>query len=245
MIIYRIHISLLDIRPLIWRRVELSSQTTLKQFHRILQIVMGWENYHLHDFLVGTKRYGIPDPDYDDPGDVIVESKIPLSEVLPLAGAEISYVYDFSDNWRHVIELEEIVPARPEGEYPRVNDGARSCPLEDSGGITGYPKHQEDPDQLKIEHKRAANADPYGVPPMATQRKQRDDQKTRAGPRMTRHGLHAARNSLEYWSSPSRQDHSFDIKGALAQNCEARAPPPIQPGIAASHLTHRDRRLLP
>ena len=31
MIIHRIHVSLLDIRPLIWRRVELSSQTTLKR----------------------------------------------------------------------------------------------------------------------------------------------------------------------------------------------------------------------
>ena len=140
MIIYRIRVSLLDIRPLIWRRFELSSQTTLKQFHRILQIVMGWGNYHLHEFRVGTKRYGIPDPDYDDPGDVIVESKILLSEVLPSAGAEISYVYDFGDNWRHLIELEEIVPAQPEGEYPRVIDGARSCPPEDSGGITGYAK---------------------------------------------------------------------------------------------------------
>jgi hypothetical protein len=152
MIVYHIRVSLLDIKPLIWRHVELSSQTTLKQFHRILQIVMGWENYHLHEFLVGTKRYGIPDPDYDDPGDVIVESKIVLSEVLPLAGAEISYVYDFGDNWRHLIELEEIVPAQPDGDYPRVIDGARNFPPEDSGGITGYanlleifidPTHQE------------------------------------------------------------------------------------------------------
>lgn len=152
MIIYRIRVSLLDIRPVIWRRFELSSQTTLKQFHRILQIVMGWGNYHLHEFRVGTKRYGVPDPDYDDPGDVIVESKILLSEILPSADAEISYVYDFGDNWRHLIELEEIVPAQPEGEYPRVLDGARSSPPEDSGGITGYanllkiliaPTHEE------------------------------------------------------------------------------------------------------
>ena len=152
MIICRIRVSLLDMRPVIWRRFELSSQTTLKQFHRILQIVMGWGNYHLHEFRVGTKRYGVPDPDYDDPGDVIVESKILLSEILPAAGAEISYVYDFGDNWRHLIKLEEIVPAQPEGEYPRVLDGARSCPPKDSGGITGYsnllkilidPTHEE------------------------------------------------------------------------------------------------------
>ena len=155
MIIYRIHVSLLDIKPVIWRRVELSSQTTLKQFHRILQIAMGWENYHLHEFRVGTKRYGVPDPDYDDPGDVIVEARIPLYEVLPLAGAQICYVYDFGDNWRHRIELEEIVPAQPEGEYPRVTDGARSCPPDDSGGISGYanlleilvdPTHKEHED---------------------------------------------------------------------------------------------------
>ncbi len=52
------------------RRLGLLSQTTLKQFHRILQLVMGWENYHFHEFLVGTKRYGVPDPTYDAPSDV-------------------------------------------------------------------------------------------------------------------------------------------------------------------------------
>jgi len=154
MINYRIHVSLLDIKPLIWRRVELSSETTLKQFHRILQIVMGWENYHLHEFRVGTKRYGVPDPDYDDPGEVIVENKISLSKVLPKAGAEICYVYDFGDNWRHLIGLEEIVPAQAEVEYPLVIEGARSCPPEDSGGIGGYANLLEiliDPTHVEYE----------------------------------------------------------------------------------------------
>src|SRR5258708_35827642 len=84
MVIYRVHVSLLGIEPLIWRRVELSSQTTLKQFHRILQIVMGWEDHHLHEFRVGTTRYRIPAPDYDDPGDVISESTVLHSDALPL-----------------------------------------------------------------------------------------------------------------------------------------------------------------
>jgi hypothetical protein len=82
---YRIHVSLLDINPLIWRRVELSSQTTLKQLHRILRIMMGGENYPLYGFLVGTMRYRVLDPTYDAPGDVIVEGKIPLAEVLAAA----------------------------------------------------------------------------------------------------------------------------------------------------------------
>lgn len=50
--IYRIHVSLRESQPVIWRRIELSSKTTLKQFHRILQIAMGWEAYLLHQFAV-------------------------------------------------------------------------------------------------------------------------------------------------------------------------------------------------
>jgi hypothetical protein len=43
--------------------MELSSQTTLKQFHCILQIAMGWEDCHLHEFVVDQKRYGTPHPE--------------------------------------------------------------------------------------------------------------------------------------------------------------------------------------
>ena len=41
--------------------MELSSQTTLKQSHRILQIAMGWKDCHLYEFVVDQKRYGAPD----------------------------------------------------------------------------------------------------------------------------------------------------------------------------------------
>jgi hypothetical protein len=39
--ICRVHVSLREIEPAIWRRIELSSQITLKQLHRILQISHG------------------------------------------------------------------------------------------------------------------------------------------------------------------------------------------------------------
>jgi hypothetical protein len=43
---------------------------------------MGSENCHLHEFIVGGLRYGIPDPTYDEPGEVIAEDKVCLSDVL-------------------------------------------------------------------------------------------------------------------------------------------------------------------
>ncbi len=74
---FRVHVSLREIEPPIWRRIELSGQTTLKQFHRILQIAMGWENNHLHEFIGDGRRYGSPDPAYDEPGDVTVSPGLP------------------------------------------------------------------------------------------------------------------------------------------------------------------------
>jgi hypothetical protein len=78
--------------PPIWRRIELSSQTTLKKFHRILQIALGWSNSHLHEFVVDGQRYGVSDPIYDEPGDVIAEGTVRLSDVLaaPIRSFSIS-----------------------------------------------------------------------------------------------------------------------------------------------------------
>lgn len=87
MLIYRVHVSLIDIEPPIQRSIELSSQTTLKQFHRILQIAMGWDNYHLHVIEANGQRYGVPDPDFDEPGKVIEEGRVRLSEVLQAPGS--------------------------------------------------------------------------------------------------------------------------------------------------------------
>jgi hypothetical protein len=60
MTVYRLYVFLLDIAPPIWRRVELSSETSLAQLHKVLQSAMGWQDYHLHEFGIGGQRYGVP-----------------------------------------------------------------------------------------------------------------------------------------------------------------------------------------
>lgn len=155
--IYRVHVSLQRIEPSIWRRIELSSQTTLKQLHRILQITMGWENYHLHEYIVDGRRYGTPDPAYDGTGEIIRETGVSLATVLPQPGAEILYVYDFGDYWQHDLQLEAVFLAESGIKYPRVLDGARSCPPEDCGGARGYADLLEillDPTHEEFEHMR-------------------------------------------------------------------------------------------
>jgi pRiA4b ORF-3-like protein len=153
MTVYRLHVSLLDIAPPIWRRIEVSSGTTVARLHKILQAAMGWQDYHLHEFRIGGQRYGVPDTDYDLPGAVVKDSAVKLSTVLPIKGASLLYAYDFGDDWAHSVVLEDIVAAEPDAKYPRVVDGARACPPEDCGGPYGYadlveilakPRHKKD-----------------------------------------------------------------------------------------------------
>ena len=156
--VYRVHVSLRRIEPKIWRRIELSGKTTLKQFHRILQIAMGWEDSHLHEFIIDGRRYGTMDPAYDEHGEVISEARVPLANVLTNSGAEILYVYDFGDYWQHDILLETISSPVPGFKYPRILDGARNCPPEDCGGDGGYADLLEillDPKHEGFEHMRA------------------------------------------------------------------------------------------
>ena len=56
-----LRIELLDIAPLIWRRVLVPNQWTLTSLHNYLQWVMGWMDTHAHEFHVGA---GVVAPDW-------------------------------------------------------------------------------------------------------------------------------------------------------------------------------------
>lgn len=54
-IVCRIKVTLSESAPAIWRQIEVPDSMTLLQLHQILQIVMGWEDYHLHEFTAHGK----------------------------------------------------------------------------------------------------------------------------------------------------------------------------------------------
>ncbi len=80
--IYQIKVTLTGSRPPIWRRFLVRDTTTLAKLHDILQIVMGWENYHLHQFIIHGLYFG--DPEDDETGELGTrnEKKYKLSDTL-------------------------------------------------------------------------------------------------------------------------------------------------------------------
>ena len=133
--ILRICVTLLDVDPAIWRRIEVPANFTLEGLHDVLQIIIGWADYHLHHFQIGDLMYG--ELTLDD-RDILDERELKLSALAIDGERAFEYVYDYGDNWHSVVVLEAIAPASPGAVYPRLVEGARRGPPEDVGGPWGY-----------------------------------------------------------------------------------------------------------
>jgi Plasmid pRiA4b ORF-3-like protein len=55
--IYELKLEMLEVEPLIWRRLLVRGSITLAQLHEVIQTAMGWTNSHLHEFVVGEDSY--------------------------------------------------------------------------------------------------------------------------------------------------------------------------------------------
>jgi hypothetical protein len=134
--VYQLKITLQGIRPPIWRRILVPSNTKLSELHKWIEGVMGWYGGHLHKFEAGGICYGKPSP-YDEFDDED-EGRYRLSDIAPSSGSRFYYEYDFGDGWRHLVIVEKVQPPDPNVEYPICTGGRRRCPPEDCGGVWGY-----------------------------------------------------------------------------------------------------------
>jgi len=144
---YQIKVSLRGAKPPIWRRLLVPSSISLATLHHVLQVAMGWEDAHLHQFKHGDSRYGVPDGEGFLP--TISEADVRLDTLLRAPKERLIYEYDFGDSWEHVVLLEKVLPAGPEITPLQCTGGRRACPPEDVGGIWGYTEMLEaleDPD---------------------------------------------------------------------------------------------------
>lgn len=109
----------------------------LDMLHLVLQAAMGWSNTHLWLIEAGDSTWGVPDPDFGD--DTLPANGTTLIDMVADTGVRrFCYLYDFGDQWQHTIKIVKPMPAVPGVAYPLLIDAAGRCPLEDSGGPSGY-----------------------------------------------------------------------------------------------------------
>ncbi len=134
--VFQLEVTLRGITPPIWRRVLVEGSATLDEVHDVIQAAFGWRSSHLHEFRIGGRDYGVPDPDWDS-SEVLDEARYRLDK-LAAEGDKFRYVYDFGDDWDHDVHVEKIVARSEVDEVPACIAGKRACPPEDCGGTWGY-----------------------------------------------------------------------------------------------------------
>jgi len=164
--IARLHIALADTDPLIWRRVEVPLDASLKMLHDVIQAAMGWLDYHLWEFEAGDRRYGLPDPDWPD-DELSAAKNAKLKTLIDRGVRQILYTYDMGDNWEHIITLEVIEDGQAGTKYPRYVEGEHRAPPEDCGGTPGFEAFLEavtDPSHPEHEDATEWHQGCYGKP---------------------------------------------------------------------------------
>jgi hypothetical protein len=129
--VYVIKVTLLDTSPPIWRRILVPRDITLRNLHRTLQVVMGWTNSHLHQFVLPRQKRKVAN-----------EHRTTLGELIGTVGARLWYEYDFGDAWQHELLLEEVLLGDDSFQQTCVA-GKGCCPPEDSGGPHGFAEFLE------------------------------------------------------------------------------------------------------
>ncbi len=132
--IYTLKVTLDGTRPAVWRRLRVPGEITLRELHQIIQIAMGWEDDHLHGFVIDAQSFG--DGSSAGFGRTRDESKTLLASVVS-AKTRFRYTYDFGDCWEHSIVAEDTAE-NDGGEILECVTGKRACPPEDCGGPWGY-----------------------------------------------------------------------------------------------------------
>jgi hypothetical protein len=110
--VYQLKITLAEVEPSVWRRIRVRGDLSLDRLHAVFQRAMGWQDAHLHEWTVGGRRYGLPEPD-EPHYEVEDESDLTLRRAAPIEGVRFEYVYDLGDSWAHEVVVERIDPPDP------------------------------------------------------------------------------------------------------------------------------------
>jgi len=161
--IARLTVTLRGIRPLVWRRLEVPAASSFAELSAVILTAFGWTGCHLHDFVLADRRIGVPHPEASSETPIAIdgladllgqlapelgslvptpplddEAHVTLAREIECGQRRFLYRYDFGDDWRHQVDIEDVLAAEPGIAYPRCLAGSRAAPPEDCGGPAGY-----------------------------------------------------------------------------------------------------------
>jgi Plasmid pRiA4b ORF-3-like protein len=116
--------------PKVSRRLAVRGDQTLEDFHEELRRAFEWWEDHLYSFWLDGEFWGSHESEYTspiEPEDGVKNADVELARLGLTKGDEIAYVFDFGDEWRVRLRLEEVGTADDE-TYPRTLERRGKAP---------------------------------------------------------------------------------------------------------------------
>ena len=117
------------------RTVCVCGGINFSDLHQVIQIVFGWEDYHMHSFTAGKITIGNYE-DYEDEDELPInfrwEGELGIDLIL-LNVEKTIYEYDFGDGWRVEIKVKKVEESYT-FDVPKLIKASGGMVKEDCGG---------------------------------------------------------------------------------------------------------------
>ena len=114
---------------------------SIADLHRIIQLLMGWDDDHLQRFRIHGRDYGIAyigGPSFAEDA-----ASVPLSRFRFHPSERFLYEYDFTVGWRIEVRIERVIQAARENHrIPVCIAGRQPAPPDGCGGPFAYAERR-------------------------------------------------------------------------------------------------------
>ncbi len=138
----QLKVLLRDVHPAVWRRVTLSDALSIADLHQVIQLVLGWDDDHLHRFCIQGREYGIAYADrlhFDEDA-----AAVPLSRFQFRPSERFLYEYDFTAGWQIEIRVEKATQSGSCPKPPFCIAGQEPSPPDGCGGPQCYAEQRRE-----------------------------------------------------------------------------------------------------
>lgn len=99
--------------PGVIRGLAVRGNESLDDLHQLLRTAFGWDDDHLYSFWLDGEFWSDPSSEYTSPVEAEPSRRtadVALGKLDLRLGQEIAYVFDFGDEWRVLLRVDEIRP---------------------------------------------------------------------------------------------------------------------------------------
>ncbi|HCJ11941.1 MAG TPA: hypothetical protein DHV51_02450, partial [Opitutae bacterium] len=134
------------ISPTVWRKLQITEDSSFLDLHNVFQDSMGWSGRHLFEFRVNhpkEKELLLLSKIHNFGEDNPLAQDVLVKDIFTKKGQRGHYVYDLESNWLFEMKFEGAVPMRPRTQFPLCHSGSRFAPPEDIGGIWSFEHYRD------------------------------------------------------------------------------------------------------